>query len=237
MHWFYLAEINGERIQLGETESHHAIRVLRLNKDERVMVTDGKGLVAEGVILDPDPKALGLRLEHQEQRELPSWGVHLGIAPTKASDRMEWLVEKATECGVRRITPLRCTRSERKALKTERLKKISLSAMKQSRQCHLPRIDELTSFGRFLEEGSYGQRFLAWCSGSSRDPYLGKEIRPGEQVRILIGPEGDFTNEEVEEAIRAGYRPVSLGPSIYRTETAGLLACHLVQVINETAGD
>lgn len=237
MHWFYQEEIGEGEILLSPTESYHATRVLRLRNDEQIMITDGKGLLCEAQITKADPQATRCKVLQRNLEAPSSATVHLAVAPTKSIDRLEWLVEKATECGVSRITPLLCMRSERKTIKTERLKKISVAAMKQCRRPFLPQIDEMTPFNRLAQNSGNIQKFLAWCEGEQPGPYLGRMIRPGDNVLVLIGPEGDFTPDEAAHAVASGFVPVSLGPAVYRTETAGILACHLVQVINElTAG-
>jgi len=233
MHWFYQEEIGQGEILLSNTESHHATRVLRLKDGERIMITNGKGLLCEAQITKADPRATCCEVLHRHT-EVPSSGtVHLAVAPTKSIDRMEWLVEKATECGASRITPLLCMRSERKTIKTERLKKIAVAAMKQCRRPFLPQIDEMIPFHHVTENSGNIQKYIAWCEGKQPGPYLGRMIRPGDDVLVLIGPEGDFTPDEAARAVASGFVPVSLGPAVYRTETAGILACHLVQAINE----
>jgi 16S rRNA (uracil1498-N3)-methyltransferase len=176
-----------------------------------------------------------------EQVNQPAhWGhdIVLAIAPTKNLDRIEWVVEKATEMGIDRIVPLLCCNSERKVLKTERLHKIAVAAMKQSLKATLPVIDELTPFGRFITQPFEGNRFIAYC-----DPMLPRSERqlfarqyvPHAHSLVLIGPEGDFSPEEVQQALAAGFIPVSLGESRLRTETAAIMAvasCHVLDMSN-----
>jgi 16S rRNA (uracil1498-N3)-methyltransferase len=158
--------------------------------------------------------------------------VELAVAPTKNLDRMEWLMEKSVEMGLDRFIPLKCRFSERKELKPERMERIAVSAMKQSLKATLPELSPMTDIMDFLSEPFEGQKFIAHCYKDSERLLLSREVKPGTAVRILIGPEGDFSPEEVERALAVGYRPISLGDCRLRTETAALCACHTVHVIN-----
>ena len=162
----------------------------------------------------------------------PLWTncLHIAIAPTKNADRTEWFCEKATEIGVNRISLLKCARSERREMKTERLEKVMISAMKQSGKALLPTLDPITDFGNFLQHNNPPQKFIAHCDEADAEKLLlGKACRPADTL-ILIGPEGDFSPDEIAVALKSGFTPVSLGPSRLRTETAGLAACMIWHV-------
>ena len=162
----------------------------------------------------------------------PNFRVHIAIAPTKNIERIEWFLEKATEIGINRVTPLLCRFSERKEIKAERLEKVMISAMKQSLKAYLPQLDELTRFNEFIQQPFDGQKYIAHCDNQHRD-LLRNKVIPGQNYLILIGPEGDFSTEEIELALKHGFQPVSLGESRLRTETAGLVACHTVNLLNQ----
>ena len=219
--------------ELPEEDSGHAVRVLRHTEGDEVEVVDGQGTWYHCRITAAHPKHCGLEiLSTRTDRHWP-YRVELAIGPTKNLDRMEWWLEKATEMGLDRFTPLRCRFSERRELKTERMRKIAISAMKQSLKATLPEIDEMTDIKRFLQEPFEGQKFIAHCMEDQPRQLLSHLVRKGSPVRILIGPEGDFSPEEVALALADGYQPVSLGEQRLRTETAALAAVHTVHVINE----
>jgi 16S rRNA (uracil1498-N3)-methyltransferase len=197
------------------------------------MLVDGHGGFFTAEISDPNPKRCTVKVVRSELNSgLRNFRVHVAIAPTKNIERMEWFLEKATEIGIDRITPLLCRYSERKEIKTDRLEKVMVSAMKQSLKAYLPKLDPLTRFNDFIREPFDGQKFIAHCEEQHRD-LLTVKILPHGNYLILIGPEGDFSSEEIETAIRAGFQPVSLGESRLRTETAGLVACHTFNLMNQ----
>ncbi len=233
MHIFYTPDISGKAYTLDETESKHCIRVLRLAKGDEVTLVDGRGGLFTAEIEDPNPKRCLVKVT-QEQLDfgLRKFKVHLAIAPTKNIERTEWFLEKATEIGVDRVTPLLCRYSERKEIKNERLEKVMVSAMKQSLKAFLPKLDELTKFSEFIRQPFSGQKFIAHCEEQQRE-LLKNAVKPGENYLILIGPEGDFSSEEIELALKSGFQPVSLGESRLRTETAGVVACHTFNLLNE----
>lgn len=229
---FYCEDIETNPV-LSEEDSAHAVRVLRHVEGDEVTVVDGKGRFYRCAITAAHPKHCGLQiLAVDDERHWP-YSVELAIAPTKNLDRMEWWLEKATEMGLDRFTPLKCRYSERKELKTERMRKIAISAMKQSLKATLPEIDEMTDIKSFVQEPFDGQKFIAHCMKDEPRKLLTHEVRPGAAVRVLIGPEGDFSADEVALALSNGYVPVSLGEQRLRTETAALAAVHTVHVINE----
>ena len=235
MHRFYCPDIVAT-LTLGEEDSKHCVKVLRLTEGATIEVVDGNGNLYTCRITMAHPKRCAVEVL-DKQTQSPHWGhqIVLGVAPTKNLDRMEWLVEKSVEMGVDRIIPLRCHNSERTVLKTERLRKIMVSAMKQSLKATLPRLDEMTPLEQVLAEPFNGICCIAYC-----DEMLPREERrslvdayqPGKDVMVLIGPEGDFSPEEVQAATAAGFVPVTLGESRLRTETAGMMAVAAFHVLD-----
>ncbi len=237
MHRFYCPDI-ADTLTLGEEDSKHCVKVLRMGEGDTIEVVDGNGNLYTCRISMAHPKRCAIEVLDKEQQP-PHWGhrIVLAIAPTKNLDRIEWLVEKCVEMGVDRIIPLRCHNSERTVLKTERLKKIMVAAMKQSLKATLPQLDEMTSIMDVIAEGVEGTRCIAYC-----DAMLPREqrrtfpsvYRPGSDVMVLIGPEGDFSPEEVQAATAAGFVPVTLGESRLRTETAGLMAVASIHAMDQS---
>ena len=233
MHIFYTPELSGKTYTLDETESKHCVRVLRLDKGDEITLVDGRGGFFTAEIADPNPKRCAVSVVKSEQKYgLRNFQVHVAIAPTKNMDRIEWFLEKATEIGINRVTPLLCRFSERKEIKHDRLEKVTISAMKQSLKAYLPQLDELTKFNDFIKQPFGGQKFIAHCEEQHRE-LLKNLVKSGESYLILIGPEGDFSTEEIEMAMSAGFLPVSIGDSRLRTETAGVVACHTFNLLNE----
>lgn len=211
------------------------MRVLRLVEGDEIEVIDGAGTLYRCRIVLAHVKRCAVEIVSQEAC-VPHWGtkIMLAVAPTKNLDRIEWMAEKCTEMGVDRITPLLCRHSERKVLKTERLHKILVAAMKQSLKAQLPQLDELTPIEDFLAEESDAQRFIAYCDESlPRDERksLAQVYDPSRDAAVMIGPEGDFDPQEVEAALKAGFVPVTLGESRLRTETAALMAVATMHVL------
>ncbi|MBQ9576802.1 MAG: 16S rRNA (uracil(1498)-N(3))-methyltransferase [Muribaculaceae bacterium] len=240
MHRFYCPDI-AETLTLGEEDSKHCVKVLRMAEGDTIEVVDGNGMLYTCRITMALPKRCAVAVA-DKQHQPPHWPhrIVLGIAPTKNLDRIEWLVEKCVEMGVDRIIPLRCHNSERTVLKTERLKKIMVSAMKQSLKATLPRLDELTPIEQVLAEPLEGTRCIAYCDAMlPRDQRqsLTTAYEPGNDVVVLIGPEGDFSPEEVQAAREAGYVPVTLGESRLRTETAGMMAVAAIHTLIEVRND
>jgi len=221
MHLFYNPHIQGDIFELEEQESKHAIRVLRLVRGDRVILVDGRGGWYEAVIMDDHPKRCRLQIEsHTPDYKPISYSLHLAVAPTKNLDRFEWFLEKATEIGITEITPLICRRSERKEVKMERLEKIVVSAMKQSLKAHKPLINNPVSMNGFLQMKHPGTLGIAHCYPLNRRSISDLELSGS--YTLMVGPEGDFTEEEVAEALEAGFAPFHLGDSRLRTETAAL---------------
>ncbi len=231
MQVFYTPEIKKITYQLTEEESKHAIKVLRLKVGDEICMIDGKGGMYFGIIDEPDSKKCVIRvIEKIEQYNRRNYYLHIAIAPTKNIERFEWFLEKATEIGIDEITPLLCQRSERKVIKTERLEKIILSAMKQSKRAYKPLFNKLTSFSNFISNKIDGSVFIAHCEDVSK-PSLKSQVAQSQKITILIGPEGDFSIDEIEQAKSKGYQEVHLGKSRLRTETAGIVACHTVNLL------
>lgn len=232
MHLFYSTDISGEKVYLNNEESKHLAKVLRLNEGEIVIVIDGKGNQFECKIVSAHHKNACLQIVKKETTG-KEFGVSIAAAPTKNLSRWEWFLEKATEIGIDRIIPINSYHSERRVLKRERQERILLSAMKQSYKSLLPRLDDLTKLEHLLQLTFEGEKYIAHCYDELPKESLKSIHKKGEKALILIGPEGDFSKEEVELAIQSGFKPISLGESRLRTETAALLACHTIHVIND----
>lgn len=229
MHVFYTPDIANTQ-ELPEEEAGHCLRVLRLGIGDEVMLTDGRGFFYQAVIAAATQKRCMVKIVSKTEQE-PFWGghLHLALAPTKNMDRMEWLAEKATEIGFDELTFLNCRFSERKVIKTDRIEKIVVSAVKQSLKARKPVVNEMTDFRKFMERDFSGQKFIAHCYEGEK-PLLRDVLHPDEDAVILVGPEGDFSLEEVTLAMEKGFQPVSLGKSRLRTETAALVAVHLMNL-------
>ena len=236
MHLFYTSYPISKTHLLDEQESRHCIKSLRLRKNDPVYLTDGKGNVFLTQIIDDSIRACALEIIHKiEDYPLLPYHLHIGIAPTKNSNRLEWFVEKAVETGISEITTLVCENSERTFIKSDRMERLMVSAMKQSLRAEIPTFTNQTKFDDFIlqTKSRYAQKFIAYCGDLQKEPALLKTVcNPQIDTLILIGPEGDFTPEEVQRAIHGGFIPVSLGKFRLRTETAALLACAVVQIIN-----
>ena len=232
MQIFYTPDIT-IKPELPEEEAGHCIRVLRLGEGDEIVLTDGQGSFYKAAISRAHPKHCEVTLlESWKQPDLWNFNLHIAIAPTKNMDRMEWFVEKATEIGFDELTFLNCRFSERKVIKTERISKILVSAIKQSLKARLPQLNEMTDFNKFITQPFPGQKFIAHCYEGEK-PLLKDMVHPGEDALVLIGPEGDFSEEEVRKATENGFIPISLGKSRLRTETAALVACHILNLQNQ----
>lgn len=220
---FYDPLITGEETSftLNADESAHACRVLRMKEGDELTILNGKGLVLIGKIAFSNPKGCEIKTIGVEQHDLLPVDIHIAIAPTKNSDRMEWMFEKATEIGITEITLLSCRNSERKNIREDRLEKILVAAMKQSQRSFLPILNPMTSFKDFIKANPNG--LIAHCENSEKGS-IERNWR-ATNCPILIGPEGDFSHEEIELAFSNGYQAISLGENRLRTETAGLVAC------------
>lgn len=215
-------------------ESRHIIKVLRKKDSDILYVTNGKGILFETEItLASDNKCIVDVISITKSPE-PKFRLHLAVAPTKMNDRFEWFLEKATEIGIQEITPIICDRSERKVVNLDRFEKIILSAMKQSNETFLPKLNEAVSFKEFIKQKNQGLQFIAHCEETDKKS-LKETLKPNENVTLLIGPEGDFSEKEIKLAIENHYQPVTLGNTRLRTETAAVVACHSVVFFNETS--
>ena len=231
MRSFYIhhAFLDVETLVLPEEESKHACKVLRMQNGHQLSLVNGKGdeLIAE--IIDASHKACEVKKILFKHTPPDDFQIHIAIAPTKMNDRFEWFLEKATELGIHKITPLLCSNSERKKIKLDRYQKVLISAMKQSKRLYLPVLEDLTTVDNFIKLNPQG--LFAHC-------YEGKKQKLNDVIKkkncpILIGPEGDFTNLEVEKLIQTGYQPITLGETRLGTETAGIYACALTKSLFE----
>lgn len=220
--------------ELPSDEASHAVRVLRLGTGDELMLMDGQGCFYRAEVTVASNHHCMYAIQETMPQERPWQGhIHLAIAPTKLIDRMEWMIEKAVEIGVDEITFLDCKFSERKVVKTKRLDKIAVSAMKQSRKAWKPVLHEMTSFKEFITADRGGDKYIAHCYEEVERTFLFDELKAlaaTEDVTILIGPEGDFSMDEVKDALAQGYHSVHLGTSRLRTETAGLAAVMMAQL-------
>ncbi len=232
MQLFYVPDISVRPV-LPEEESGHCVRVLRLGVGDKIRITDGQGFFYDAVIECPHPKHCEVRIEKKwSQPALWNFKLHIAVAPTKNMDRMEWFIEKATETGIDAVTCLNCRFSERREIKLARLEKIMVSAIKQSQKATLPFLEGMTDFREFVKRPFDGQKMIAYC-GDVEKVLLKEFYHVGSNALVLIGPEGDFSSEEVTLALEQGFQPVSLGKSRLRTETAALVACHTLQLLSQ----
>ncbi len=231
--YFYVPDA-ATRQMLPDDEAVHAVRVLRLAAGDEMVLMDGRGTFYEAEVTDTTAKrcAYAIRTTFTPARQWQGH-VHLAVAPTKMMERTEWLMEKATEIGVDELSLLDCQFSERRAVKLPRLEKIIIAAMKQSRKAWLPVLNDMQDFRRFIQRHTTGRRYIAHCYNEIPRENLFESLRqgqPDEDALVLIGPEGDFSFEEVQMAVSAGYVSVDLGKSRLRTETAGLAAVMMMQL-------
>lgn len=230
---FYAPDIATDPV-LPEGESNHCAKVLRMQPGDPVEVIDGKGRSYQCTLMSAHHKHSMVRINSSVERPLPwAYRLSVAVAPTKHLDRMEWLIEKLTEIGINEFIPLLCDRSERRELKTERLEKIAVSAMKQSLKAVLPEIRPMTPVRRVIQECVSARKFICYCDRQADRRILAREVIAGDDTTILIGPEGDFSPDEIELALACGFRPISLGDNRLRTETAALFAASTVHVINQ----
>ena len=233
MQIFYAPDISGNLYTLNEEESKHCIRVLRLAIGDEIIIVDGKGGLFKTRIVQPEPKRCQVEVfETITEFEKRNHYLHIAISPTKNIERFEWFLEKATEISIDEITPLLCEHSERKVINNERLEKIIVSAMKQSIKAYIPKLNQMVTFKQFIQAQNDGELFIAHCYNKELN-HLKNLLKPAQKVTILIGPEGDFSPEEINKAIQLKYKEISLGSSRLRTETAGIVACHITNIIND----
>lgn len=220
----FIAHINGKTAELTPEESWHCAKVLRFKAGQPVRLIDGKGNFYEATLESiHEKKCTAIITAGPTQQPARPYYLHLAIAPTKNIDRIEWLIEKAVEIGIDEISFLRCKNSERTVIKADRIQKIAESAVKQSLQALLPKINELTDFKNSLDV-PHGSGFIAHCEDEEKQP-LKNFIKGVSNALVLVGPEGDFTPAEIELAMQKNFKAVSLGENRLRTETAGLYVC------------
>lgn len=232
MHIFYTPDIRVNP-ELPEDEARHCIKVLRLTAGDEILLTDGNGKFYRAAVDIITGKRCTVNIIEETVWEKP-WEnyIHIAVAPTKNLDRMEWFAEKATEIGIDEFSFINCRHSERRVLKTDRIERIVVSAVKQSQKAVVPKINEMEDFMSFITRPFNGRKFIAYCFEGRKD-MMRDLLRKGENTLVLIGPEGDFSEEEVSAALQAGFEPVSLGGSRLRTETAALVSCNMVNILNQ----
>lgn len=233
MQLFYHSNIKEDHYVLEKHESNHIVRVLRLKIGDEIFLTNGRGDLFIAEIINNNPSACKLRIKKkQENYGKTNYKLHVAIAPTKSIDRFEWFLEKATEIGIDEITPILTSRSERKVIKPERLEKVLVAAMKQSLKAYKPLLNPLTRFENFLQTNhKTNNLFIAHCMDSQRLSFQ-EVIKENTDTVILIGPEGDFSKDEIDKALDKGFKPVSLGKNRLRTETAGIVASTVAAMKN-----
>lgn len=234
MQLFYNPNIDEttENFSFDKEESKHIIKVLRKKDTDILFVTNGLGVLFKTEITLASDNKCTVQILSFEKAETSKFHLHLAVAPTKMNDRYEWFLEKATEIGIHEITPIICDRSERKVVNIERFEKIILTAMKQSNVLFLPKLNEAKTFKEFIKLENEGFNLIAHCEETDKKT-LKSILKPNENVTLLIGPEGDFSEKEIALALENNYVPVSLGNTRLRTETAAIVACHSVVFVNE----
>ncbi len=233
MQIFYSTNVSDGKALFRREESGHCLRVLRMRSGDSLSFTDGKGNLYEGVISDDDPTGMTVTITSTKINcGRRNYRIHIAISPLKNDDRLEWFIEKAVETGVDEITPLVCSRTEKKKIRKERLESLILSAMKQSVKCYLPQLHEPLLFSEFINTPFTGKRLIASCDPDIIRNAITSSFCRGDDVQMLIGPEGDFTGDELTMAISAGFLPVHIGSSRLRSETAGVAACCSVYLAN-----
>jgi 16S rRNA (uracil1498-N3)-methyltransferase len=234
MQVFYAPGISDSTFTLDERESRHTIRVLRMKSGDQVRLIDGRGNLYEGLITDPDQKKCVISINSVINNfETKSYKLHMAVSPLKNPDRYEWFVEKAVEIGVDEITPLICRNTEKQTVKPDRLRNLIISAMKQSLKAKDTILNEPCQLKEIISLNHPGKMMIAHCNDKIKRNSIGDIYNKGEDAIILIGPEGDFSETEIEDACKKGFSPVHLGNSRLRTETAGISACHSIYFINQ----
>ncbi|WP_316849787.1 16S rRNA (uracil(1498)-N(3))-methyltransferase [Pedobacter agri] len=233
MHIFYTLDITQNTYTLNEEESKHCVRVLRLPVGALVNLVDGKGGFYTAEITSDNPKKVSLNiLKVETEFHKRNHYLHIAVAPTKNIDRIEWFLEKATEIGIDEITPIITDRSERRVVKEDRLNKVITSAVKQSIKAYHPILNESVPFNKFLNSSIEGEKLIAHCIDNQEKKYISELVMPHQKYLVLIGPEGDFTPEEVNLALNKGFKPLTLGDNRLRTETAALSVCFEINYLN-----
>ena len=231
---FYIENCDSTLQHLPKEESKHAVKVLRLQYGDSIAITNGIGSIFTAKIVSPNPKMCEIEIFETAQSKPKSYRIHMAVAPTKLNDRFEWMLEKMTEIGVDEITPIITQRSERKVLKLERMNRIIVSAVKQSWKAYKPVLNEPVKYNEFIKSNSFDQNFIAHCNnGCGSDTHLKNLALPNKSIGVLIGPEGDFSETEVELANQHNWVKIGLGSERLRTETAGLVSCLTLNLIND----
>jgi 16S rRNA (uracil1498-N3)-methyltransferase len=229
--YFFVEQIpdTARELVLDEDVSKHVVQVLRMEKGEALLLTDGKGRKAKTIIVDDHRKRCTVRIEHTEQEERPANKTTIAISIIKNSTRFEWFLEKATEIGIQEIIPLICDRTEKEKFRIDRMKNILVSAMLQSQQCWLPLLHQPIPFDDVIK-ADYSHKFIAHCLPHQKQQLATEVVTSNKRPSsiILIGPEGDFTEKEIADSLQADYMPVALGNTRLRTETAGMVAAALL---------
>ena len=232
MELFFVQNIFSDNLTLSEEESKHIVRVLRFTAEDKIYLTDGNGTLYEAEIIDANAKSCGVKIiKRQKEFGKRNYYLHIAIAPTKNTERFEWFLEKATEIGIDEITPLICEHSERREIKIERLNKVIVSAMKQSVKTYLPKLNATVKFKDLIKRSDPPQKFICYCD-SEKNSTLKNLYSKEKDVLLLIGPEGDFSKEEIKLAEENNHKVITLGESRLRTETAGVHACSLISFLN-----
>jgi len=233
MHVFYTPDINSAEYMLNEEESRHCMKVLRLVVGDMVHLIDGRGGLYEAEIINESKRNVTLHvLKTTSEYQKRNHRLHIAVAPTKNIDRLEWFLEKATEIGIDEITPLICDRSERKVVKEDRLNKVITSAVKQSLQAYHPQLNDAVNYKEFIAKHSADNKMIAHCIDGEPRQFISDVISAGQSCLILIGPEGDFSPNEIQQALQNNFKPLTLGNTRLRTETAALAACFEVNYLN-----
>jgi 16S rRNA (uracil1498-N3)-methyltransferase len=234
MQLFFNSELNANtpEFSFSREESRHIMKVLRKSVGDTLSITNGYGTLFTAEITLITSNKCHAKITSKIQQTPKAYKLHLAVAPTKMNERYEWFLEKATEIGIDSITPIICDHSERKVIKHERFERILQAAMKQSLHCFLPQLHPAVSYKTFIQQEFKGERFIAHCDAQHKTA-LKQELQPHTEVTILIGPEGDFSTPEIEAALAKSFKPVSLGRTRLRTETAAIVACHSVAFTNE----
>lgn len=230
---FYSTQINDNIISLNESESLHCIKTLRHKQGDQIFITDTKGSLYNAEINIADSRNTIAEIIEKTDFKTPDYKLHIAVAPTKNPDRIEWFIEKATEIGITQFTPIICRHSEKKHLNTSRIERIMIAAAKQSLKFFFPEINAVSTFKQLIENASCKHKYIATCSSENETKNIKDVYFKQEDALIIIGPEGDFSSEEIILAMQNGFIPINLGKNRYRTETAALIACAAIRFINE----
>ncbi len=234
MQIFYVPDIKGNTCMMDENESKHSIRVLRMVKGDKLKLVDGHGTLYEGIISDPDPAGCKITITGATRNfEKRDYKLHIAISPIKNHDRFAWFVEKSVEIGVDEITPVICRNTEKKGIRIDRLNNIIISAMKQSIKAFKPVLNAPVTFSEFINTDFSGIKMVAHCNHLYNRSKIDQVYNKNKDAVILIGPEGDFSEEELDQAFKHDFKSIHFGNSRLRTETAGIAACHSVYFINQ----